>query len=287
MTFFREAMRHAIEWKQSSPLLTEPAREPAAMLGSKSPEPYPHCLPPECAAENLLPSARQPALTFFHRHGIPWQAGGFGRPSNNLLSSQTQCANVFAPVMRDADAVKSILGSALPIDRVLPWPTGEFLTFEWIGEEDYLGEARPGEARTRGSLATSDLAVRYRASSGDIEIALMEWKYVEGTYDPELGPGNDKRMARHRRRFDAPDGPVRQDMIAYPNLFVDPFYQLFRLTLLAFAMEQAGEHDARNGTSHPRRPCSQRSVPASTCASVVARPRPGRLDCVESTPPTR
>lgn len=148
--------------------------------------------------------------------------------------------------MHDPDAVKAILGAALPISRVLPWPTGEFLTFEWIGEEDYLGEARPGEARTRGSRATSaDLAVRYRASSGDVEIALMEWKYVEGTYDPELGPGNEKRMARHRSRSVAPDGPVRQDMIGYPDLFVDPFYQLLRLTLLASAMEQAGEHGAR------------------------------------------
>jgi hypothetical protein len=245
VTFFCEAFLNAVAWKQATPLLPDEARHPAAMIGSSSSKPYPHCLPPGFNAFNLLPNAREPALRFYATRRIPWQAGGLAGPSNNLLSSQVQCANLFAPLLSDADGVAALLDDVLPIDSVMAWPDGEYITFEWIGERDYLAEARPGTQRTRGSRATSaDLAVRYRSTSGSVEVALIEWKYVEGTYSPDLGSGNHLRMARYRPHFEHPDSPIDGDKVRYEDLFINPLYQLLRLQLLAAAMERHYEHDA-------------------------------------------
>ncbi len=140
------------------------------MLGSRSPAQHDHCLPPEFSAYNLLPDSREAALAFFNDHNIPWQAGEI-QPSNNLVSSQVQCLNVLAPVMNDAAVIVQLFEGVLPIKSVLPWPDGELVTFEWIGEADYLNEARRGEPRTRGARATSvDVAVRYLNNDDRVEV---------------------------------------------------------------------------------------------------------------------
>lgn len=99
--------------------------------------------------------------------------------------------------------------------------------------------------RIRGSMTTSaDAALRYRTSDGHIEMALIEWKYVEQYAGQELRRSRHDRLARYRDAWLAPDGPVRTDVVPYEDLFVEPFYQLLRQQLLARAMERTGEPGA-------------------------------------------
>src|SRR3546814_4636041 len=90
-------------------------------------------------------------------------------------------------------------------------------------------------------MATSaDAAFRYRTRDGSIEAALVEWKYTEQYQGDELSGGpskNTTRQATYRHLWDDPDSPVRTDLIPYEDLFVEPFYQLLRLQLLAWRTE--------------------------------------------------
>ena len=56
---------------------------------------------------------------------------------------------------------------------------GRFLTFEYIGDVDFFGEAVDG-VRVRGSMCTSvDAAFVHRTADGVVELVLVEWKYTE------------------------------------------------------------------------------------------------------------
>ena len=73
---------------------------------------------------------------------------------------------------------------------------------------------------------------------------MIEWKYTESYNRRQLAKSRSDRLDRYRPLFDAPDGPLRTDVIPYADLFVEPFYQLMRHQLLAHAMERSGELDA-------------------------------------------
>jgi hypothetical protein len=52
------------------------------------------------------------------------------------------------------------------------------------------------------------------------------------------------RRERYRALYEDPNGPIRHGVLPYEDLFVEPFYQLFRLTLLADQMERSHEEAA-------------------------------------------
>lgn len=250
MRFVDRSRAHAIGWKARTMTLTDGARMPADYVGEGGRTirgPFDYCLPPEHATLNLLPAARQAGLDAFAELGIPWHHGVGSGPGNHLLASQVQCVNALAPLLHDPDRVKAAFSAALPIERVLPVEHGWYVTFEWIGERDHLGESH-GRARTRGARATSaDALLRYRSLDGRTEVALIEWKLVEDYRGKTLSggaAGRATRMRNHRAAWEADACPLRHDAIGYDDLFVDPLYQLFRLQLLAAAMEQTGELDA-------------------------------------------
>jgi Restriction Endonuclease associating with ARP len=54
----------------------------------------------------------------------------------------------------------------------------------------------------------------------------------------------ETRMDRYSRWWHKSNGPVRTEVIPYEDLFVEPFYQLFRQQLLAHEMERAHELEA-------------------------------------------
>ena len=86
--------------------------------------------------------------------------------------------------------------------------------------------------------------LRYRAVDGGTEVALVEWKLVEDYRGKELSGGQAGRATReraHRAAWEAGSGPIRRELVDYDELFVDPLYQLFRLQMLAAAMERTGE----------------------------------------------
>ena len=164
MNFVDEARRAAVRWKGITKTLPEAARESAAYRGATGP-PLPFCLPAAFARYNLLPAGRDHGLLRFEELRIPWHHGVDGSPNNHLLSSQVQCVNALAPFAQDPSAVRRLFGAVLDIAEPLPFgSTGsdgdDLIVFEWIGEDDYLGESGSG-LRTRGAKATSaDAAIR-------------------------------------------------------------------------------------------------------------------------------
>ncbi len=247
-TFKIAARREAMKWKATTDTLPNEARVPGKYRNFDA---LPFCLPREFNEFNLLPETRDIALERFNAAGIPWHDGIDNGPSNHLLSSQVQCANTLAPFVKNPDALAAIFGHVLPIAEVLPFAahggaarTSPFdstdsVVFEWQGLENHLNEwvGIP----TRGSKATSaDAAIRYRATDGSIELAIIEWKYTESYPTGHLATkatSTATRLSRYQALFDSPDGPIRNDLIQLVQLLGEPVYQLMRLSLLARCIE--------------------------------------------------
>lgn len=178
----------------------------------------------------------------FAELGIPWHCGIDGGPGNHLLSSQVQCVNALFPMVQDPQRIQRAFGEALDIDEVLAIEPGRYLTFEYIGPQDYFNEGAGG-GRTRGAHCTSfDAAFRYRTSTGAEELALVEWKYTESyrtLRDPN--PARDRvRLARYGDAYTDPTGPLRSELLDIGWMFDEPFYQLMRQQLLAWQLERDG-----------------------------------------------
>jgi len=181
---FRDSARAAgVAWKATSDDLVPEARASGPYGSSKAL--YPFVLPHAHRWYNLLPSAREVARTRFAAAQIRWHGDEDG-PNPHTCSSQIQCLNALAPFVEAPESLARLFGSVLPIDEVLPFgatsPSNfdatDHVVFEWQGSHDYLSEW--GSGPIRGAHATSaDAAIRYRATSGHIEMALVEWKYTE------------------------------------------------------------------------------------------------------------
>jgi hypothetical protein len=241
--FVIRARRHATHWKSTTMTLPEAARGPAAYLRDGKPQGmYPFCLPAAYASHNLLPDVRDAALAEFVRAAITWHAQTPLGPTNHLLSSQIQCVNTLEPLANNAELMIATFEGVLDIVQPLEIEPGCLVAYEFIGSGDHLHEAVAGH-RSRGAHCTSvDAAIRYRNGDGAIELALIEWKYVEDYRGHELS--RDKRGIREPRYVDlwnAPDGPLRADLIPYADMFVEPFYQLMRQQLLAHELEKSHE----------------------------------------------
>lgn len=241
-TFVSTQRQKAAAWKATTGSLPDAARAAAPYVdkdGSAGEKPLPFCLPADLADLNLLPGIRERALALFRELEIPWHAGIDDGPSNHLLSSQVQCVNALTSMIDDPQRIKAAFGGVVDISDVLEIEPGRFLTFEYIGPEDYLGEARNG-SRTRGAHCTSvDAAFRYRTSSGGTELALVEWKYTESYLRPRVSsPGREQeRTRRYRDLYEAGDGPIAP-LVSFAAMLDEPFYQLMRQQLMAHELER-------------------------------------------------
>lgn len=250
-TFRRAAIAAAIDWKRTTPSLDAAGRADGSYPGYPN---LPFCLPHTHRHANLLPDARDLAISRFRAAGIEWHDGHDDLPSTHLLDSQAQCANALAPIVGRPDAIRRLFGRVLPIAEVLPFgatdtsngarlsPHDEtdHLVFEWQGLRDHFGE---WSARSRrGSMATStDAAFRYRTPDGSIEMALVEWKFTERYDKDHLDGSNATRDRRYQSHFSAPDGPIVEGSLGLSDCYADPVYQLMRFTLLARAIERHRE----------------------------------------------
>jgi hypothetical protein len=131
---------------------------------------------------------------------------------------------------------------------MLPIESGQYVTFEWIGQKNYLGEKifRNGQ-RTRGANFTSaDAAVMFERMDGKRQIVLIEWKYTEsysGTFLKTAKSGTD-RTKIYKPLFQRDDCPLNKDLLPnFDSLFFEPFYQFMRQQFLAHEMEKARELD--------------------------------------------
>lgn len=213
---------------------------------------YDFCLADECAAENLHPALRADALRYFRDARIQWHGGVDGRPSTHLCDSQIACVNTLWPLTRDPALLAAVFGRFLPElaeplalagEQPLADGSAPLIAFEWLGSRNHLGERGWG---TRGANSTSpDFALRFRRRDGRVQLVLGEWKYTErySARPPAPERLNPRRLATYRAAF-ARWRERQPDLPPYEAFFVEPFYQLLRLTLLAQAMERAGEQGA-------------------------------------------
>ena len=129
---------------------------------------------------------------------------------------------------------------------MLPVEDALYVSFEWIGNKNYLGERVHGEgARTRGANFTSaDAIVMFEDINSKKQVVLIEWKYTEsysGNYLGVAKSGTDRRKI-YQHLFENHDCVI--DLAKLPNvdaLYYEPFYQLMRHQFLASKMEAARE----------------------------------------------
>ena len=263
------ARNQQIRWKQTTSTLPPNAREdgvyfiaqngPMGQCFRTETGPYRYCLPRRFASHNLLASVRCEALRRLHRFGIAWHAATPGAagahgdlgPATHLLDSQVQCVNTLLSLESEPrlllDHLRTVEPDARKIIAIHHPDTHELeglVAFEWIGAENYLGERVRGK-RKRGSKTTSaDALVVLERDDGGRTGVLIEWKFTE-RYDAvkpfKSDKGTDRREI-YRLRYEAATTPFIADRPPIDAYFHEPHYQLLRLSLLAEAMREAGEH---------------------------------------------
>ena len=231
-------------FKHTSPYFSDVSRDD----GYYKKKAYPFCLPRMCAEENLFPDIRNSITAYFAAREIKWHDGQDRRPSNHLCDSQVCCANFLFPFADKPDALTELLRQVFPtIQQVLAMEIdGQYVSFEWIGEKNYLGEiiSRNGK-RTRGANFTSaDAAVMFTHTNGRRQIVLIEWKYTESYSDTflKIAKSGKDRTTIYAHLYSRADCPLNKTLLpCFDALFYEPFYKLMRQQFLANEMEKAHE----------------------------------------------
>lgn len=241
--FLESEKENQIAFKTTSNSISQQARSEGFFKG----KPRPFCLPLDYAEENLYPPIREDALNFFRDKRISWHQGTQGKPSNHMCDSQVCCVNFLFPFATRPNELANLLKPIFPqIHHMLPVEDDLFVSFEWIGEKNYLGEKMSSNGtRTRGANFTStDAIVMFEDINQKRQVALIEWKYTESYSSTYLGiakSGTDRRRI-YQHLLDDPNCVV--DLGKLPDvdaLYVEPFYQFMRQQFLAAKMEEAHE----------------------------------------------
>jgi hypothetical protein len=234
------------EFKATSPYFSDLSR----LEGVYKDKPRPFCLPIEFAEQNLFSEIRESALSYFAKHKIKWHDGQNGKPSNHLCDSQVCCVNFLFPFADKPNALAQVLLPIFPeLEKMLPVESGQYVSFEWIGQENYLGEkiSRNGQ-RTRGANYTSaDSIVMFERKDKKRQVVLVEWKYTEsyGRTFLKISDGGTDRTGIYKHLFESADCPINKDILpSFDSLFYEPFYQFMRQQFLAHEMEKVHEMGA-------------------------------------------
>jgi hypothetical protein len=237
-----EKQRQA-SFKQQSAYFSEAARQEGIFKNKLRP----FCLPESCAAENLYAPIRADAIDYFAQNKIGWHQGKNDNPSNHLCDSQVCCVNFLFPLASQPDALAALLRPLFPTIHRMAQIDGQFVAFEWIGQENYLNEMVRGQ-RTRGKNFTSaDAVVMFERSDGQREIILIEWKYTESysVENKKIAKSGTDRSQIYAHLFERDDCPLDKATLPhYDSLFYEPFYQFMRQQFLAHEMERAREFNA-------------------------------------------
>jgi hypothetical protein len=231
------------QFKAGSTYFSDTARSEGLYKG----KPREFCLPLETADENLFPPIREPALAYFAEHAIKWHDGQNGNPSNHLCDSQVCCVNFLFPFAKEPGALARVLRPLFPeIEHMLSVESGQYLSFEWIGAENYLGERIPRNGqRSRGANCTSaDAIMMFERTDKKRQVVLIEWKYTEsyGRTSLKIARSGTDRTRIYRPLFNEADCPINKERLpGFDALFYEPFYQFMRQQFLAHEMEKAHE----------------------------------------------
>jgi hypothetical protein len=201
-------------------------------------------------AYNLYPGIRDTIGPFFASRGVKWwtsaRSGDVGEdhPTRNLASSQIACVNTLYPLAAHPEVLLAFARALDPeVESLLPIPDPlgnppSLVEFEWVGWSAPIEGGRV----TRGANQTSADALLLTRTARGVRALVIEWKYCEEYRYPEdkgVGPSGQTRLRRYTGRYEAPDSAFRADIPVAEFLF-EPYYQLFRLRLLADELVRSG-----------------------------------------------
>ena len=243
--FLQKEKHRQAEFKSTSEFFSDRARADGIFKGKARP----FCLPVEYSDENIFKPVRQQAIEYFADLKIKWHQGQNGNPSNHLCDSQVCCVNFLFPFSREPQALIELLRPIFPdVQEMLTIEKpGQFVSFEWIGLENYLGErmASKNGSRTRGANFTSaDAAVMFKRTDGKKHFVLIEWKYTEsyGGTPLKIAKSGTDRTKIYEHLFVRDDCPINKKLLPdFDSLFFEPFYQFMRQQFLAHEMERNKE----------------------------------------------
>lgn len=191
----------------------------------------------------VYPPLHERAVAFFKERRIVWW--GARGPSRSAVASQVACVNHLEPARLDRGLALALARNIVPgaVD-VLP-VEGGFLTYEWIGHENYLGERGwTTEGRGRNATALDALMVIALPDATRVLVGI-EWKTSE-IYPIGLSVATSRkgtsRVEMYRALLEDPGCPIR--LGEHARLFYEPFYGLMRQTLLLWQMGRHAEFGA-------------------------------------------
>lgn len=234
------------QYKQKTKYLSDEARAD----GIFRQKPRPFCLPVDHANENLYDEFRQWVIQWYAEKKIKWHQGHNLFPSNHLCDSQVACVNFLSIFHDKPEELALLLKPWFPdLSRMLPVEDNSYISYEWIGKENYLGERIPRHGkRTRGANFTStDAILKFENLDKQIQVVLIEWKYTESysSQDLTIAKSGTDRVKIYQHLFDDPICLLNKDLLpGFDSLFYEPFYQLMRQQFLASEMEKHHELDA-------------------------------------------
>ena len=158
--------------------------------------------------------------------------------------------NFLFPFSNNPANLAKLLSPIYPeLETMLLVENGQYVSFEWIGARNYLGEKVIGSGkRSRGANCTStDAIVLFKRRDGKKQVVLIEWKYTEsyGTTSYKIARSGTDRRTIYRHLFESPDCPINKELLPnFDALFHEPFYQFMRQQFLTNEMEKAHELDA-------------------------------------------
>jgi hypothetical protein len=190
---------------------------------------------------NLWSDIRQEAIDYFKVHKIPWWVTD-DMPPGHLLSSQVACVNHLFPLHQRHDLATAILkniDNRIVQANMVDGSYG-YVDFEVIGQKNYLGEMQ----HTRGTNSTSiDAVMVGKKRDGGNILFVIEWKWTE-CYDSttHFKPAHN---GIYKPLLEKDNCPIKTNELKednYAGLYIEPFFQLMRQTLLGWRMVKANEY---------------------------------------------
>ena len=196
---------------------------------------------------NIWEGVREDAIAYFQQNSISfWES--INRPSGYLLSSQIACINhLFFARQRQEVATALLKGVDNNVKNALRIEKDEhdcgYVVFEENGQHNYLNE----RSRIRGGNSTSlDAAMLGEMKNGTRKLFLIKWNYVECFIGQSntLFEKNILNVQMYRPFLDDPSSPIKSCDLA--GLYIEPYFQLMRQTLLAHEMAKANDYGAND-----------------------------------------
>lgn len=217
---------------------------------------------------NLHETIREEAINYFNKHNIPLWNGTATAPTGHLLSSQVACLNHLFFVRRHADIATAILrGVDSDVKTAIPLADDGYVDFEVIGAKNYLGE----KSHTRGANSTSvDAMMLGEMNDGRRKLFFIEWKYTESYTAASKADdrGGPTRLAIYTPLLQKADCPISvKDIKA---LFIEPYYQLMRQTLLAHELVKSLEFGATDYVHIHAIPTANKELKSKKTSATLA-----------------